>query len=111
MPAWRSRSLDLEYILTAFTEKTFADVTSGVGAGSGVFLAEEIASRDMTQKALAAAMGCPAKVVNEIVRGKKAITAETALQLEQVLELPASFWLRLEAEHQLFLARDRIASA
>ncbi len=97
--------------MTASTEKTFADVPPGWVSAPGVFLAEEIASRDMTQKALAAAMGRPAKVVNEIVRGKKAITAETALQLERVLDLPASFWLRLEAEHQLFLARERLASA
>jgi HTH-type transcriptional regulator/antitoxin HigA len=76
-----------------------------------MFLAEEIAARGMTQKALAAAMGRSPKVINEIIRGKKAITAETALQLNDVLELPAALWLRLEAEYQLALARERRASA
>ena len=44
-------------------------------------------------------------------RGRKAITAETALQLEEALALPALMWLRLEAEHQLFVARERRFSA
>jgi len=45
------------------------------------------------------------QAANEIVRGKKAITAETALGLEDVVGTPAHFWLRLEADHQLNVAR------
>ena len=97
--------------MNAWTEKTYRDVAPGSVPPPGMFLAEEIAARGMTQKALAAAMGRSPKVINEIIRGKKAITAETALQLDDVLELPASLWLRLEAEYQLALARERRASA
>jgi len=52
----------------------------------------------------------PVQAINEIVRGRKAITAETALQLEDALGVSADFWLRLEADYQLNtarLARDR----
>jgi len=44
----------------------------------------------------------PLNAVNEIINGKKAITAETALQLEEVMpEIPARFWLNLETDYQL----------
>jgi HTH-type transcriptional regulator/antitoxin HigA len=71
----------------------------------GATLAEEIEARGMSQAELARRMGRPIQAVNEIVRGKKAITAETALGLEDVLGTPAHFWLRLEADHQLSMAR------
>jgi len=44
----------------------------------------------------------PLNAINEIIRGKKSITAETALQLEDVMpEIPARFWLNLETDYQL----------
>jgi addiction module HigA family antidote len=59
----------------------------------------------MTQKALALAMGRPPQLVNEIVRGKKAITAETALQLEVALNIPAYLWLAKQSRYDLHVAR------
>lgn len=68
----------------------------------GEYLAEEITARGITQKELARRMGRPLNAINEIVNGKKAITAETALQLESVMpEIPARFWLNLETDYQL----------
>ncbi len=68
----------------------------------GEFLAEEIGARGITQKELARRMGRPLNAVNEIINGKKTITAETSLQLEEVIpEIPARFWLNLEADYQL----------
>jgi HTH-type transcriptional regulator/antitoxin HigA len=47
-------------------------------------------------------MGRPLNTVNEIINAKKAITVETALQLEEVMpEIPARFWLNLETDYQL----------
>lgn len=68
----------------------------------GEYLAEEIEARHITQKELAKRMGRPSNAINEIINGKKSITAETALQLESVMpEIPARFWLNLETEYQL----------
>ena len=68
----------------------------------GEYLAEEIAARGLSQKELARRMGRPVNAINEIVNGKKAITAATALQLESVMpEIPARFWLNLETDYQL----------
>ncbi len=68
----------------------------------GEYLDEEIAARGISQKELAMRMGRPVNAINEIINGKKAITAETALQLEVVMpEIPARFWLNLETDYQL----------
>ncbi len=68
----------------------------------GEYLAEEIEARGISQKELARRRGRPLNAINEIIHGKKAITAETALQLEEVMpEIPARFWLNLETEYQL----------
>ena len=71
----------------------------------GETLAEELEARGMTQTELARRMGRPSQVISEIVRGVKKITPETALQLEEVLAIPAHVWTRLEADYQLNRAR------
>lgn len=74
----------------------------------GETLAEEIEARGMTQRQLAAKIGRPPQAVNEIVRGKKAIPADTALALEEALDgISAKFWLNLQADYELTLARRR----
>jgi HTH-type transcriptional regulator/antitoxin HigA len=50
-------------------------------------------------------MGRPLQAVNEIVRGKKRITGETALQLAEALGTSAELWMRLEADYELNRAR------
>jgi len=71
----------------------------------GETLSETLDALGMAQSELARRMGRPVKTINEIIQGKAAITAETALQLEQVLRIPASFWLKLEQQYREFLAR------
>ena len=68
----------------------------------GEHLADELEARGISQKELAKRMGRPANTINEIVNGKKTITAETALQLEDAMpEIPARFWLNLETDYLL----------
>lgn len=78
------------------------DAYPDVAIPPGEYLAEEIEAREISQKELARRMGRPANAINEIINGKKSITADTALQLEEVMpEIPASFWLNLETGYQL----------
>lgn len=63
----------------------------------------------MSQAELARRMGRPANKLNEMIKGKRQITAETALELELALGLPAGFWLNLEKNYQL--TKARLASA
>lgn len=68
-------------------------------------LAEELGACGLTQSQLARQMGRPLQVVNEIVRGKKRITGETALQLAEALGISADFWMRIESDYELNKAR------
>jgi len=66
----------------------------------GETLRETLEAIGMTQAELVERTGCPKKTINEIVTGKAAITAETSLQIERVLGIPASFWNNLEKNYQ-----------
>lgn len=71
----------------------------------GETLLETIENIGMSQLELAERTGRPKKTINEIIKGKAAITSETALQLERVLGIPARFWNNLERNYQEILAR------
>lgn len=91
---------------------TRTDAYPDIAIPPGEYLAEEIGARGLSQKELAKRMGRPANAINEIINGKKAITAETALQLETVMpEIPARFWMNLEADYQLTKALIRRRAA
>ncbi len=85
------------------TTRSFSDLP----IPPGDVLEEELEAVGMTQKELAIRLGRPPQVVNEIVRGKKAITPGTALDLEKVLGIPAAFWVNLEAGYRMTLARNK----
>ncbi len=71
----------------------------------GETLLETIDNLGLTQKELALRMGRPIKTINEIIKGIASITAETALQLEKVTGVPASFWIAAEANYRVRMAR------
>ncbi len=85
---------------------TRAQLYSDLPIPPGETLAEELAARGLSQAALARRMGRPLQTVNMIVTGKKRITAETALDLERVLAIPAHVWLGLQAEYDETRARQ-----
>lgn len=71
----------------------------------GETLLETLESLGISQAELANRTGRPLKTVNEIVKGKAAITPETAIQFERVLGVPASFWNNRERQYREALAR------
>ncbi len=73
----------------------------------GETLLETIEVIGMSQAEFAERTGRPKKTVNEIIRGKAAITPETALQFEKVLGVPAGFWINREQNYQEWLAREQ----
>lgn len=72
----------------------------------GSTLLDLLEERQISQAELARRMGRPVKTVNEIARGKAAITPETALQLEVVLGASAEFWNARERDYRAFLVRS-----
>ncbi len=72
----------------------------------GVILAQEfLAPLGISQVALAAHLGVPVQRVNELVRGKRGVTPETAWLLAQALNTTPEYWLNLQTAHDL--ARSR----
>lgn len=72
----------------------------------GEYLEEVLDDLGLSQAELARRMGRPVQAINEIIKGEKAITPETALQLEQVVGVSASIWTNLESEYRLILAKQ-----
>jgi addiction module HigA family antidote len=71
----------------------------------GETLLEILEDRGMTQAEFAERTGRPRKTINEIVKGKAAITSETALQFEHVLGISAVFWSNRERRYREHLSR------
>ena len=67
-------------------------------------LLETLEAIGMKRPELAKRMGQPVHIINDIIQAKAVITDDIALQLEQVLPIPASFWLNGERYYQEFLA-------
>jgi antitoxin HigA-1 len=59
----------------------------------------------ITQVAFAAHIGVPLQRVNEVVRGRRGVTPETALLLAQALETTPEFWMNMQIGHDLSKAR------
>jgi len=78
---------------------------SDLAISPGELLAETLQSLGFRQAELARRTGRPVQAINEIVKGTKEITPETALQFERVLGVPAHIWTRLEADYRQTLAR------
>jgi addiction module HigA family antidote len=60
----------------------------------------------ISQNKLAIALHVPARRINEIVLGKRGITADTALRLARYFRMSPQFWLGLQMDHELDTAED-----
>ena len=76
-----------------------------------VLLEEFLKPMAISQNALARALEVPPRRVNEIVPGKRSITADTALRLAAFFGTSEGFWLGLQADYDLELARGGIGKA
>ncbi|MGJ4168461.1 HigA family addiction module antitoxin [Corynebacterium macclintockiae] len=64
----------------------------------------------ITQHKLAVSIGVPPRRINEIVHGKRAVTADTALRLAKFFEMSPQFWLGLQTQYDLDVAEGKILS-
>ena len=81
-----------------------------IPAHPGVILSQEfLAPLHITQVALAAHLGVTVQRVNELVRGKRGVSPETAWLLAQAFSTTPEYWMNLQAAHDL--ARSRPARA
>ena len=79
--------------------------THGPPTHPGEMLREEfLKPLSLTQRELAARLGVSYPRVNELVQGKRGVTPDTALRLEQLLGMSAQFWLNLQLTWDLYHA-------
>lgn len=61
---------------------------------------------ELSQNRLAIALHVPARRINEIVLGKRSVTADTALRLARYFQMSPQFWLGLQMDYELDCAED-----
>ena len=71
----------------------------------GEHLAEMLAELGISQYRLARTIGVPPRRINEIVHGRRSVTADTALRIGRALGTTPEFWLNLQRMYDLDLAR------
>ena len=62
---------------------------------------------DLNQSTLAAKIGCAHRKINEIVNGKRGISADFAIDLERTLGTSAEMWVNMQASYDLWVARQK----
>lgn len=85
------------------TEKKIQPVHPGE-----VLLEEFLKPMGLSQNRLALSIRVPARRINEIVLGKRRISADTALRLGRFFSMTPQFWLGLQMEYDLEVAEDSL---
>ena len=88
-------------------KKTTSDKLHPIHPGE-ILQEEFLRPMGLSQNQVAIAIGVPARRINEIVLGKRAITADTALRLGAFFGMEAQFWINLQSHNDLEVARDKL---
>jgi len=75
-----------------------------------VLLEEFLVPMGLSQNRIARELGVPPRRINEIVHGKRAVTADTALRLARYFGISEEFWMGLQADYDLEEARKKLGS-
>lgn len=86
------------------TEQTMDPIHPGE-----VLQEEYLTPLGITQHKLAVSVNVPPRRINEIVHGKRGISADTALRLARFFGTSERFWLNLQARYEIERERDRLA--
>ena len=76
-----------------------------------ILLEDFLKPMQMSQYHLAKAINVPPRRINEIIHGKRRITADTALRLGRFFSMEAQFWMNLQTRYDLETARDTLSGA
>ena len=74
-----------------------------------ILMEEFLKPMNLSQNRLALSMGVPARRINEIVLGKRGITADTALRLARYFGMSPQFWMGIQMDYALDVAEDELS--
>ena len=75
-----------------------------------ILLEEFLVPMEISQYRLAKDISVPPRRINEIVHGKRAITADTALRLSRYFGMTEQFWMNLQIRYDLEVEKDKLGS-
>ncbi len=75
-----------------------------------ILLEEFLAPMGVSQNGLARAIGVTPRRINEIVLGRRGVTADTALRLGRYFGMEPEFWMNLQANYDLRIARNKLGN-
>jgi len=75
-----------------------------------ILLQEFLVPMGLSQYALAQSIGVPPRRINEIVLGKRSLSADTALRLGRYFGMEPQFWLNLQSRYDLDVAKDELGA-
>ena len=84
------------------TEEKYAPIHPGE-----ILLEEFIKPLGLTQNSLGRAIGVSPRRINEIIHGKRGVTADTALRLGRFFKIEPEFWMNLQNHFDLEMAKDK----
>lgn len=74
-----------------------------------ILLEDFLKPMNLSQYAIARSLGVPPRRINEIVHGKRGITADTALRLARFFNMEAQFWMNLQSRYDLEIAKEKLS--
>ncbi|MGK7892830.1 MAG: HigA family addiction module antitoxin [Xenococcus sp. (in: cyanobacteria)] len=74
-----------------------------------ILLEDFLKPMNLSQYFVAQSIGVPPRRINEIVHGKRGITADTALRLGRFFGMEAQFWMNLQTRYDLEVAREELS--
>ena len=75
-----------------------------------ILMEEFLGPMELSQNRLANDIGVPPRRINEIIHGKRRVTADTALRLAHYFKMSPQFWLGLQMDYDLDIEEERLAS-
>jgi antitoxin HigA-1 len=91
-------------------DNTASASTSNGGSACEILMAEFLEPLQVSQNRLAVAIGVPPRRINEIVHGKRRVTADTALRLARYFGTTDRFWLNLQTRFDLEVEKDHLGN-
>lgn len=85
--------------------KTKREIIPFEASHPGTLILDEIEFRGISQVELATQLDVQKSFLNEIIKGKRALTADIAILLENILDISAEYWMKLQSQYELDLAR------
>lgn len=90
-------------------DKNGNEINLDIELHPGEVLKDELQARNITKSAMAIKLGMYPSHFNDIVRGKRNLTANIAIRLENELGINAEFWLSLQMDYDLYTERNKLA--